>query len=249
MKENPYSIYDAVPAKPSASQLRQVAIRPFDLFQRGYQLIKDQYWLFLGIVLVAMLIGSAVPFGILMGPMMVGVHMALGQRWREGKTEFGTLFKGFDKFGDGLIAMLIMFAASMIVMIPVVVISLLLFGVVVASSQGNEAQLGIGLLMVGVLYVGAIIFATIVCYLPFLFSFQLIADQGLSGFDACKTSFRGVMANLWGLIWYSFILAVTGFVLTLMCYIPAILFMPVSFASLFVLYQDIFGQAAKMNHL
>lgn len=247
MTENPYSINDSFPPKPSPSQIRQVSIRPFDLFQRGYQLIQDQYWLFLGMVFVAILIGSAVPFGILMGPMIVGVHMALGQKGRAGKADFGTLFKGFDKFGDALIATMIMLAVSLVIMLPIIVMSFILFGVVIASSEGSEVQMGIGLLMVGAVYFVGMIFASIACYLPFLFAFQLIADQGLPGVDACKTSFQGVKANFLGLLWYCLALGFVSVLLTLMCYVPVFLFMPISFASMFVLYHDIFGQPSKMQ--
>ena len=51
------------------------AVRPMECLREGFDLVKDRYWLFVGICFVAILVGSAVPLGILMGPMMCGLYM------------------------------------------------------------------------------------------------------------------------------------------------------------------------------
>jgi uncharacterized membrane protein len=96
------------------------------------------------------------------------------------------------------------------------------------------------MLIVGL--VGAAVVASLCCYLPFLFAFQLIADRNLTGMDAVKTSLQGVKANLFGLLGYSIALALVSLILTFMCVIPAYLFMPISFASMFDLYREIYGR-------
>jgi hypothetical protein len=152
MSENPYSSppKPSVPTKPVAAQIREISIRPLDRFQRGFRLIQDQYWLFLGMTLVAMFIGSAIPMGILLGPMLVGLYLALAQKADQGQTEFGTLFKGFDKFGDSLIAMLIVVGVSLVVMIPlgilafVGMLALSAGGAAGGAAGGNEAVSALG---------------------------------------------------------------------------------------------------------
>ena len=67
---------------------------------------KTQYWLFVGMTFVAFFIGSAVPFGILMGPMMCGIYLTCFAQRRREPVEFGLLFKGFDFFGPSVIATL-----------------------------------------------------------------------------------------------------------------------------------------------
>src|SRR6516162_3705074 len=101
------------------------AIRPFQCLSDGWQLIKDRYWLFLGITVVGVLIGSLAPLGILMGPCMCGIHYCM-IRQQEGKSvEFGMLFKGFDYFVQSLIATLIMLIPMMILIIPFYIVFLI----------------------------------------------------------------------------------------------------------------------------
>ena len=81
-------------------------------------LVKDQYWLFVGMCLVAMLIGSVVPFGILLGPMMCGLYLTFFTKRRGQKVEFELLFKGFDYFGQSLIATLIHVVPIVVIVVP-----------------------------------------------------------------------------------------------------------------------------------
>ena len=54
-------------------EFQRTPIRPFDCLIASKQLMGEQYWLFLGIGVVGILIGSFVPLGILLGPMMCGI--------------------------------------------------------------------------------------------------------------------------------------------------------------------------------
>src|SRR5205814_1287210 len=84
------------------SEFRRGVVAPVECIKEGWALIKDQYWLFLGISLVGVLIGGAVPI-VLLGPMMIGIFLCLLQRQRGEPVEFGTLFKGFEQFVQGLV--------------------------------------------------------------------------------------------------------------------------------------------------
>ena len=53
------------------------AVQPVECIKAGWELIKSQYWLFVGMTVVGIIIGSVVPLGILMGPMMCGIYLAL----------------------------------------------------------------------------------------------------------------------------------------------------------------------------
>src|SRR5918994_6075848 len=88
---------------PNPVEFRSGVISPVECVKEGWQLIKDRYWLFLGITLVAMLVGGAVPV-VLIGPMMVGLYLCLFAKMRGEPVEFGMLFKGFDYFVQGLVA-------------------------------------------------------------------------------------------------------------------------------------------------
>ncbi|MGI8835753.1 MAG: hypothetical protein ACR2H4_03840 [Pyrinomonadaceae bacterium] len=51
-------------------EFRRKAVEPVECIKAGWSLIRDQYWLFVGLTAVGFLIGSFVPLGILLGPMM-----------------------------------------------------------------------------------------------------------------------------------------------------------------------------------
>ncbi len=119
----------------------KVKVRPIQLLQRSFEMIRGEYWLFLGITFVGLLIGSLVPFGILLGPMMVGIFLCFVQRQQTGRTEFGTLMKGFDQFLDAFVATLIMVAASVAVMIPLLVVYFVVLALFVVPSISPPGRL------------------------------------------------------------------------------------------------------------
>src|ERR1700716_4068150 len=102
-------------------QFRTGVIKPTECVKEAWALVKDQYWLFLGIIFVGVLIGSAVPI-VLLGPMMVGIYLCLFRRMRGEPVEFGNLFKGFDYFAQGLIAALLQMIPVVIIVVPMYVI-------------------------------------------------------------------------------------------------------------------------------
>ena len=56
------------------------AVKPIVCLREAWQLIKDEYWLFLGISLVGIFMGGAAPMALLMGPAMCGIHLCLLRR-------------------------------------------------------------------------------------------------------------------------------------------------------------------------
>src|SRR5947207_7185006 len=99
------------------SEFRRGVIAPVECIKEGWALIKDQYWLFLGISLVGILIGGVVPI-VLLGPMMVGIFLCLFQRMRNQPVEFGLLFKGFDQFVPGLVVTVLKMIPVLIILVP-----------------------------------------------------------------------------------------------------------------------------------
>src|SRR5438132_3051841 len=126
---------------------------------------------------VGILIGSAVPLGILMGPMMCGIFLALFNQMRCDSVEFSTLFKGFDYFGQSLIASLLHFIPIVIVMLP---FNLMFFVGAILSTpreRGEEAATSgffIGLVLIGalVMFLVVVIFGVL-----FMFAYPLIVER------------------------------------------------------------------------
>jgi hypothetical protein len=222
------------------------AVRPRQCLRDGWQLIKEDYWLFLGITLVGSLLGSAAPFGVLIGPMLCGIYLCLLRRSAGQRVSFDMLFKGFDYFVQSLIATLILF-------VPVFALSGLSVGVyligmftvlgVNQSSSPNQppdpASMGI-FAGVYVLLLMAAVLIGLVAHIFLQFTYLLIVDRGLSGVAALKLSMRAVWANFGGILGLWLLLLLLDFVGVLLCYIGAIFEVPLRFAILAVAYRQMF---------
>jgi uncharacterized membrane protein len=242
---NPYLPSASVPHH-VAVEIRKVKVRPISLFRRTLELIRGQYWLFLGITLLAMLLASAVPFGLIMGNVLVGVYACYSQRERRGRAEFSTMFKGFENFLEPFLAFLIIFAAAMVVMLPMMVAMFAMIFIPIiqqAGAAGPNAppNLPPGVTMTIVAMYPLMIAANILIAMPFLFTFPLMAERNLKAMDAVKQSIQGVLRNFWGVLWCLIVVTMISVVGALMCYVPLFLMMPLTFGVFFTLYRDIYG--------
>ena len=228
------------------------AIEPMRCLSEGWNLVKDQYWLFVGMCLVGMLIANAVPFGILLGPMMSGVYYSLFQRRRGKPVEFGNLFKGFDYFGPSLIATLIHIVPIVVIVVPAYLVFYLGFILAMLQQQQNgEPNPGLVFGFVGVVIVFwvVVIVFIIVFSLLFTFAYPLIVDRGLSGFDAVKLSFRAALANFWRLLGLSLLSAVLGLGGALLCFVGIVLVYPIAFAAIAIAYEQVFGLGEPVSNM
>src|SRR5262249_27642387 len=67
-------------------------IAPLECISEGWNRIRDQYWLFVGIAAAGILLGSLVPLGILMGAMLCGIYFCCMEKWRGRNVTFNALF-------------------------------------------------------------------------------------------------------------------------------------------------------------
>jgi hypothetical protein len=207
-------------------------------------MIKDQYWLFFGITVVGILIASAVPMGIILGPMMCGIYLCLLRRRRGETVTFDMLFKGFDYFVQSLIATLCQILPVLALMIPFYII----FFIGMMTSMGTGGRAGgpppvpspMFFISMAALFVGMILVCIMVGAV-FIFTFPLIVDRKLTGLDAVKTSIRAVLGNLGGVIGLLLLNVLLAMVGVLLCYVGAFFFMPVGLAAWTVAYDRIFG--------
>ena len=223
-------------------EFRRNAVEPMECIKAGWNLIRNQYWLFVGMTAVGVMIGSVVPLGLLMGPMMCGLYLALFQTRRGQPIEFGTLFKGFDYFGDSVIATLIHMIPIVVVFVP----SYILFYVglfVIMGQQGGEPNSAALLGFFGFFAIFWLVMMVILIALSvvFTFAYPLIVDRRLSGIEAVKLSIRAALANFWRLLGLLLMTGFMSFVGVLCCYIGVFFVMPVSFAAIATAYEQVFG--------
>lgn len=220
------------------------AVEPVQCVKAGWALIKDRYWLFVGMTTVAVLIAGAVPFWILMGPMLCGLNLALFKHRRRLPVEFGDLFKGFDYFGQSFVATLLYVLPILLVVVPAYIIFYL--GIILsmaaqsASGEPNPAA-AIGVFVMFTLFILVMMVIMLLISVGFIFAYPLIVERKLQGFDAVKLSFRAAMANFWRLFLMMILTSLLGLAGLLLCYIGVFLVMPISYAAIVIAYEQVFG--------
>jgi len=229
---------------------RRNAVEPVQCIKGGWETIKNHYWLFVGMTLVAIIIGSAVPLGILLGPMMCGLYMALFKTRRGEPIEFGTLFKGFDYFGQSVVAALL----HTIPIIAIVVPAYLLFYVsmfvsMAAAGSGDEpnpaAFMGV-MFMFGLFWI-AVMLVILFITIGFTFAYPLIVDRKMQGFDAVKLSFKAAFANFWRLLGMVLLTSLLSILGLLVCYVGMFFVMPIGYAAIAKAYEQVFGLSDGME--
>ncbi len=214
------------------------AVRPIECLQAGWRLIKDDYWLFLGITLVGVLIGR-LSSGILMGPCMCGIYLCMFRREKGEPVTFDNLFQGFNHFVQSLIATLIMMVPMAVILVG---FCIAFFAALFLTVPRNPPEQGppwlffaIAAVMLLLLQIGLMLVAGL-----FLFSYPLIVDRKLSGVEAVKLSFKAVLANLVGVIALLLLDVALTFVGALACYVGAFFVIPITLAGQAVAYRQVF---------
>jgi uncharacterized membrane protein len=231
---------------PTQIPFNRNAVEPVQCIKAGWEVLKDKYWLFVGMCAVAILVAGAVPMYILMGPMMCGLNLVFFKQRRREPVEFADLFKGFDYFGQSLIATMLYVLPVMAIVIPAYL--LFYFGMLVsvaaqgASSEPNPA-LPLVVLVMFSLFVLVMMVLLLLISVGFTFTYPLIVDRRLAGFDAVKLSFKAAMANFWRLFGMMILTGLLGLAGYLVCCVGMFLVLPISYAAIDMAYEQVFGLA------
>lgn len=225
-----------------ALPFQRSAIRPMVCLREAWELVRDQYGLFLGITVVGLLISGAVPFGILMGPMMCGMAKCFLAKRRGETVRFDLLFKGFDHFSESLIASMLIFGASLLVLLPLMLL-VMFGGIFAAFSAANRATPGVMVaLVLAALGLLLVVLLSMLIGALFAFTFPLIADRGMKGTEALKLGAKAALANLGGLLGLgllSFLISCAGLCC---CYVGVFLVAPFTMGAQFIAYEQVFGR-------
>ena len=232
---------------PNQPQFNSGVVAPVECLKEGWALIRDQYWLFMGISLVGMLIGGAVPL-ILLGPMMVGIFLCLFRRMRGEPVEFGMLFKGFDYFGQSLIVALIKAIPMVVVIVP---FYLIMFVVMMTTMPRNHptpdetSTFMFSFFGLEIVFIVVIVIVGLAVETFFLFAFPLVVDRNLTGMDAIKLSIKAGKANFGGVLGLLLLNAAVGFIGVLCCFVGVYFVMPVTLAAQAIAYRRVFPETLQ----
>jgi hypothetical protein len=197
------------------------AINASDCIGNGWQLVKENYGLYLGISLLAMVLIACIPCLniFLAGPIMGGVFYCFLKAIRGEQVNFGEMFKGFDNF-------IPLMVIGIIQAIPEIIGQGLRFGVNVADFgvkngdktfyQSDTTSILAGGMMMFAVIVGLIIFVCgIALRISLFFAIPLAMERNLDIGSAIKLSARAALANIGGLIvlfLLEFLVALAGMV-------------------------------------
>ena len=222
---------------------RPKAVEPVACIKAGWDLIRSQYWLFVGLSFVGFLIGMVVPFGILFGPMMCGIYLALFKTKRGQPVEFSDLFKGFDYFGDSLVATLLHMVPMLVIFVPSYIIFYIgLFLIMPRNGEPDPSALFSFFGLFALFWLVMMVLLILVS-VGFTFAYPLIVDRRLSGLNAVKLSIRAGMANFWPLLGMLLLNGLMSFVGAIFCYVGAFLVLPIGFAAIATAYEQVFDLA------
>ncbi len=240
MVTNPYETTDNGPKE---NAYCRIAVTPIVYLKRSYALIEGKYLLFLAIVFCGMILGSLAPMALLLGPMIVGINLCFLDLEAERKVEFSTVFNGMSQFLDCFLVTLVMLLVNLVFTCCVLIVAVVVVAVGTSITQDNSG-LPIALMIAGLsIFYLLIMFASIALYMPFMFSFALIADRKLPAKLAMIASARAVYSNLWPLLCLMTCLMFISILASLLCYIPAILLAPINFGAFFLIYRDLFPKS------
>lgn len=214
----------------------------------GWNLIKDDYLMYLGIALVTYLLISCVPcLNILLyGPIWCGVYYAVLKRMNNEAVSFGDMFKGFDKFVPAMLV-------GLLQNIPAILAQILqLFGnvgtsVIDGMNRGNrfqasspEALLAGGLGIVILIVIFVMVALSFIIGVSVYFAYPLIMEYNLDAKSAIQLSAKAAWSNLGGIIVLAILNGLLALVGVLALCIGAFLVLPVMFASYAVAYRQVF---------
>jgi hypothetical protein len=228
-------------------------VRPFECLRLGGRLVKDQYFVYVLLCMVILVILTCIPFsGLLWGAWISGIYAALFGRMRGEWTTFSnTISKGFGVVGPS-------FVVAILWNLPFVPLGI---GIEIFSRWQDQIQrsypgakavpaevLTTQFAVLGALLVFYVL-AFLITGLIFPFAYQLVVDRQMSGWKAVKLSARAARANFGGVLGLVILdLVMVGMGIALCCVgLPFIL--PWTKSAWAIAYTEVFSLAPQNQPL
>ena len=223
------------------------AIRPVECLKQGWELIKDQYWLFFGITFIGLLIGGAVPPGVLLGPILCGMYICYFRKMKKEPISFELLFKGFDFFAQGAITSVLQTLPGLILWLvcylPLIVIRVMSeMPSIERGGRKPDPWFLFSTFGLEIVVIFLITFISLAIKMFFTFSYPLIVERNMKAIEAIKTSFNAVLGNLRGMIGLLILQTLLGIVGLLACIIGLYFVLPIYYASDAIAYRQVFPE-------
>jgi uncharacterized membrane protein len=236
-------------------QFNRGAIDAGGAISMGWEMVKANYGIFLGVALLATVLSGCIPCVSLfiLGPVLAGVYYFALRLYAGEPVDCGMMFKGFEKFVPLMVI-------GIVYSIPEVIGQGLRFGVQLGNFGLNSQRSGRNgqffqsagdpnifagiaagvLVLVAIVAVVVIMFAIVWRFLLF-FAIPLAMDRDLGAIDAMKLSAQAAMGNIGGILvlfFFEFLVSLLG---VIMCGIGVLLVsIPIIYAANAIAYRMVF---------
>lgn len=226
-------------------QQRGVNFTIGSILSRSWKLVTGNFWPCVGVTLLSYLIlmGSGqIPILGLVAVFLAQPQIIAGLYWyflKQFRGEEATLndaFEGFRRgFGQQAVYMLIVFGIILACVFPLGIGAAL----AVPLMKGDSSQVGIFVL--GGL---GLVFALVVTFFTLSWAFApiLILDKGLKATAAMKLSRRAIGLRFWKIFGLFLVIGLLCLASLLACFVGIVVMLPVAFAMITLLYEDIFSR-------
>lgn len=232
----------------STVQYLSGAINPGDCIGGAWNLVTRQFWTYIGIGLVTLIMIGCIPFvgSILFGPVLGGFYYFVLRDMRDEPVDFGMMFKGFEKFVPLMLVGLIQAAPSLIATILQYTVDLArIAGGDVGGRDANFYQPGSDALFAG-LSMGILVVVIVLSILGAVwsvvlsFAIPLVMEHDLGVADALLTSLKAALSNAGGLIVLIILEALVAILGVIALCIGIFVAMPVIYAANVFAYRMVF---------
>jgi hypothetical protein len=230
-------------------QYQSGAINAGDCIGGAWNLVTRNFWFYIGMGLVTMLLIGCVPFlgSLLFGPVLGGFYYVVLRDMRDEPIDFGMMFKGFEKFLPLMLVGLVQAAPSLIATILQWTVDLARLGA--GTSRGGDfdfyqasgsdavfAGLTTGILIIVILLslIGA------VWSVMLSFAIPLVLEHDFPVVDALLTSAKAALSNAGGLIVLIILEALVAILGVIALCVGFLVAMPVVYAANVLAYRMVF---------
>jgi len=217
----------------------------------AWDFIKPNYWLYFGVALVGIILAGCIPCVslFLVGPISGGIFFVIDRGMRDEPTDFGMLFRGFDKFVPLMVIGLIQSIPEVVGQGMRFTVDLGRLGLDGATRHGDFYQsssdtfpiaIASGMLVIILIFAAVFIVFGFVWKILFFFAIPLAMEHDLGAIDAIKLSARAGMANIGGLILLVIFEGLISFLGILMICIGYFFVLPIIYAANVFAYRQVF---------
>jgi uncharacterized membrane protein len=233
------------------------AISAGECVSNGWELIKQNYGMYLGIAVISIILAGCIPCVSLfmVGPVLGGVYFVLLRNISGEPVDFGMMFRGFEKFVPLMVI-------GIIQSIPEIIGQTIRIGIDIGNiftsggigqgsgdgsffqTSSSEFMLASGTLVVILIAAFAIMLFAIAWRILLFFAIPLAMEHDLGVVDSMKLSVQAAIGNLGGLI-VLFLLEVLIALLGVVLCIVGLFFIsiPLIYAANAFAYRQVFPRA------